>query len=159
MSELDRIIERYGPGLARLAASYEADVALREDLLQEILFAIHRALPGLREHERLGPFVFRIAHNRAVTHIIQRRGEKRQPPPDPDIPDTTPEQRYLAEERSRRLMAAVRRLPLAYRQVVTMVLEEFSYAEIAEALDLSVSNVAVRVNRAKTMLKEMLNEE
>ena len=48
-------------------------------------------------------------------------------------------------------------LPLSYRQVVTLYLEEMSYAEIAEALDISESNVGVRISRAKQMLKEMLS--
>jgi len=71
----------------------------------------------------------------------------------------TPEQLLLADERSRRVADAVRRLPLPYRQVVTLLLEELSYAEIAEALGLSLSNVGVRVNRAKALLKVMLDDE
>jgi RNA polymerase sigma-70 factor (ECF subfamily) len=37
-----------------------------------------------------------------------------------------------------------------------LLLEDMSYKEIAEILDVSVSNVGVRVNRAKTQLKEIL---
>ena len=42
---------------------------------------------------------------------------------------------------------------------MTLLLEELSYAEIAEALDISLSNVGVRVNRAKAQLKAMLDDE
>ena len=65
----------------------------------------------------------------------------------------------MADERSNRVTAAVRRLPLPYRQVMTLLLEELSYGEIAEALDISLSNVGVRVNRAKAQLKAMLDDE
>lgn len=157
MRDFNRIIAAYGPGIARVAASYEADRALREDLTQEISLAIHRALPNLRDEQALAPFVFRIAHNRCVTHVMRQVGERQRAagltPPD-DV--TTPEEQLLAAERSNRLIAAVRRLPLPYLQVMTLLLEELSHAEIAEALGLTRTNVGVRVNRAKAMLRELL---
>lgn len=159
MVELERIISDYGRGLARIAASYEADPALQEDLLQDIPLAIHRALPSLEKPESLAPFVFRIAHNRSVSHVTRQVGSRRQADPRQPVCDTaTPEQSLLADERSRRLVAAIRRLPLPYRQVMTLLLEELSYAEIAEALGLSLSNVGVRVNRAKAQLRIMLDD-
>jgi RNA polymerase sigma-70 factor (ECF subfamily) len=160
MVRLERIIGDYGHGLARVAAAYEADPALQEDLLQEILLAIHRALPSLERTSSLAPFVFRIAHNRASTHVTRQVAAKRGPQAsDTGNEQWTPEQLLLAGERSRRLAAAIRRLPLPYRQVMTLLLEELSYAEIAEALGLSVSNVGVRVNRAKAQLKAILDDE
>lgn len=160
MADLDGIIAAYGSGLARVAASYEADPALQEDLLQDILLAVHRALPSLRREERLAPFVFRIAHNRSVTHVMQQSARRTRAAPHPLEEETeTPEQLLLADERSRRVAAAIRRLPLPYRQVMTLLLEELSYAEIAEALGLSLSNVGVRVNRAKALLKAQLDDE
>ena len=54
MRELEQIIADYGSALARVAASYEADRMLQEDLTQEILIAIHRALPTLADPDRPG---------------------------------------------------------------------------------------------------------
>ena len=157
MTDLEGVIARYGAALTRVAASYEADRALRDDLLQEMLLAIHRALPGLRDPARIGPFVFRIAHNRGVTHVTREHAARRPRGEEADE-QAGPEANLLVRERADRLAAAVRRLPLPYRQVITLVLEELSYAEIAEALGLSVSNVGVRVNRAKAQLKELLGD-
>jgi len=126
-----------------------------------ILLAIHRALPNLRQSESLAPFAFRIAHNRGVTHVARQAGARRAAQRvelDDPIPET-PEEHLLASERANRVTVAVRRLPLPYRQVMTLLLEELSYAEIAEALDISLSNVGVRVNRAKAQLKAMLDDE
>ncbi|MGE3147429.1 MAG: RNA polymerase sigma factor [Pseudorhodoplanes sp.] len=161
MRALEQIIADYGPALGRVAASYEADPMLREDLTQEIFLAIHRALPSLANPDSLAPFVFRIAHNRGVTHVARQVGARRiaeQAELD-DAPPATPEQLLLNDERVSRVTVAVRRLPLPYRQVMTLLLEELSYAEIAEALDISLSNVGVRVNRAKAQLKAMLDDE
>lgn len=154
---LNGILREFGPGLARVAASYEADRGLREDLLQEITLAIHVALPSLRDPQRIAPFVFRIAHNRGVAHVISER--RRRLTPSPETPAAAgPEELLLAADRRDKLLAAVRRLPLPYRQVLTLLLEELSHADIAEALGLTVGNVAVRVNRAKIMIRELLDD-
>lgn len=161
MRSLEQIIAEYGSGVARVAASYEADPMLQEDLTQEILLAVHRALPNLRQSESLAPFVFRIAHNRGVTHVARQAGARRvaQQVEALDAPPETPEEQMLAGERIHRVTTAVRRLSLPYRQVMTLLLEELSYAEIGEALDISLSNVGVRVNRAKAQLKALLDDE
>lgn len=161
MRGLEEIIADHGSGLARVAASYEADRMLREDLVQEILIAIHQALPSLANPERLVPFIFRIAHNRGVTHVARQVGARRadQRAALDAVPPESPEERMISDERANRVADAVRRLPLPYRQVMTLFLEELTYAEIAEALEISVSNVGVRVNRAKAQLKAMLDDE
>ena len=63
------------------------------------------------------------------------------------------------EQWSERLLEAVRRLSLPYRQVMTLILEDMTYEEIAETLGITVTNVGVRVNRAKQQLKVMLGHE
>jgi RNA polymerase sigma factor (sigma-70 family) len=159
MRDISQIVAELGAALARVAASYEADPALQEDLMQEILLAVHRALPNLDDESKLAPFVFRVAHNRAVTHVAKQVAAKRARPDAAEETSAGPEQRLLANERSNRLLAAVRRLPIGQRQVVMLLLEDLSYAEIAEALAISVSNVGVRVNRAKAQLKALLHDE
>lgn len=167
MTDANHIIEQYGAALSRVAASYEADPQWREDLLQEILFAIHRALPSLNEPERLRAFIFRIAHNRGVSHVVrQARLNERETEFDDSaevaaskLGTPGPEQAASAQDRSTQLMMAIRRLKLPYRQVITLVLEDLSYEEIADALGISVSNVGVRINRARNQLKESLSDD
>lgn len=158
MRGLQDVIGAYGRALARVASAYEADQSLQEDLLQDILLAIHGALPALRDPERIAPFIFRIAHNCGVNHVIRRVADKKAPAGGDEGPVPTPEHALLASERSTRLMAAIRRLPLPYRQVMMLVLEELTYPQIAEALGITASNVGVRVNRAKAQLKAILDE-
>ncbi len=54
------------------------------------------------------------------------------------------------------LLAAVQRLPLLYRQPVVLMLEDFSPAEIAALLGLSANVVGVRLNRARGLLRELM---
>lgn len=155
------VLKEFAPALARIAASYERDPALRDELLQEILMAVVSSLPRLKQAGKLRPFLFRIAHNRCLTHVTQRMRERaNQEPLNDHAVDTASHEHSLIErERSHRLLEAIRQLALPYRQVMTLILEDMTYDEIAETLAISVANVGIRVNRAKQQLKVLLNHE
>ena len=123
--------------------------------------AIVSALPRLQDAAKLKPFLFRIAHNRAVRHIQHRVREPRSTVEADDLAAETPshEQALIANERSERLLEAIRDLTLPYRQVMTLLLEDLTYPEIADALGISVENVGIRINRARNQLKEALRNE
>ena len=159
--DFEALLREYEPALRRLAAAYEVDVHEREDLLQDIAFALWRALPSFRGDSSTRTFVYRIAHNRALTHVWRRRPlheplhelEESQLPVDPRArPEDVAAQRHQRE----RLMEAIHSLPVIHRQVITLMLEDFSYTEMAEVLGISENNVAVRLNRAKKALKDAL---
>jgi len=155
---MDGIVAGFGPGLARVASSYERNPALREELLQDMYMALISALPRLRDPKKLRPYIFRIAHNCGVRHVIRRMREKPcEVEPDEIASDApTQEESVINSQRADALLAAVHKLALPYRQVITLVLEDLTYAEIAEALGISEGNVAVRVSRGKLQLRSLL---
>jgi RNA polymerase sigma factor (sigma-70 family) len=71
--DFDRLLAENGPALARLAASYTRTAADRDDLLQEIAIALWRAWPKFRGECSTRTFLFRVAHNRAISHVYRRR--------------------------------------------------------------------------------------
>jgi|CXWL01.1.fsa_nt_gi RNA polymerase sigma-70 factor (ECF subfamily) len=151
---------RDGASLARLAASYELDPALREDLFQEICLAIWRALKTWRGESSVRTFVFRIAHNRAVTHVIKRAGGRTRSLDDLEVEPAaigrSLEERIDLKLRAERLQEAIARLPLGHRQVVLMALEGFKMKEVAEILGITENAVAVRLTKAKKLLRDQL---
>lgn len=155
--EYEQLWRDYGASLGRLASSYESERHAREDLLQEIRLAIWVALPRFRGESSLRTFVFRIAHNRALTHVWRRKRIAASEDSE-DAPDTRdgPETTAIERVNRSRLMDAIRQLPLSFRQVITLSLEDLSHAEIAGVLGISENNVAVRMNRARKLLKEKL---
>ena len=155
------VLTQFSPALARVVASYERDRALRDELLQEVLMAILSSLPRLTHDDKLKPFVFRIAHNRCLSHVAKRMREREHEGTldDPAADTASHEQILIERERSERLLEAVRQLTLPYRQVMTLILEDMSYEEIAETLGITIANVGIRVNRAKQQLKELLSHE
>lgn len=154
----ERIVADHGPLISRIAMSYEADPALREDLVQQIFLAVWQALPSYRAESSLKTFIARIAQNRAISFVTK---QVRQPPlaempelVESDEPD--PEQSAIDASERRMLLEATRRLPLPQRDVIILVLEGFSYAEIAEMLNIAPNALALRMSRAKAALKKIL---
>jgi RNA polymerase sigma-70 factor (ECF subfamily) len=152
----DRLLAENGAALSRLAASYTRTAADRDDLLQEIALAIWRGLAQFRGECSERTFLFRIAHNRAVTHVTRRRRPATVEVM--DVPDSAlnPEAGFAREQQGERLRRAVHGLPLLYRQVVTLMLEGLEYGEIAEVLGISEGNVGARLTRARQMLREAM---
>lgn len=154
--KFDRLLAENGPALTRLAASYTFTPADRDDLVQEIALCIWRGLPQFRGECSERTFLFRIAHNRAITHVTRRRPQASAE--DFDIPDTrpNPEAGLAREQQGESLRRAVHALPLLYKQVVTLMLEGMDYGEIAQVLGISESNVGARLSRARQMLRESM---
>lgn len=152
---------RHGAAVARLARSYGRTREGGEDLLQDIVLALWRAWPSFRQECSERAFVLRVAHNRALTHAWRR------PPPHEPL-EALPEERQpvaggqlaeqavLERERTARLHQAVRALPLNHREVILLMLEDLSHAEMAEVLGITENNVAVRLTRARAALREAL---
>ena len=146
--------------LRRIVCSYEANSARAEELLQEIYLAIWRALPSFRQTSSIHTFVARVATNRALTHVAREMRSPRTAELDPQLAtdDDGPELHLAAATRRSRLIAAVRELPLVYRETAALTLEGFAPREIAETLGLSANAVAIRLSRAKQLLRQSLGE-
>ena len=154
-----RILSEHGDALRRLTFGYERDPSRRQDLEQEILLALWQALPTFANQCAERTFVFRVAHNRAISHIRHWRLRTTDPLDDEDPIVTTeadPEQAASHSQRRAALVAAVRSLPLGLRQVILLLLEGLSHREIGEVLGISEGNVAVRSTRARKALTEAL---
>jgi RNA polymerase sigma-70 factor (ECF subfamily) len=154
----ERVVREYGPSLRRLAAAWERDPVAQDDLLQDILFALWRALPRFRGEASERTFVFRVAMNRALTHRFRRPPSTEPLEAAAHVPDParSPEAEATAVEQRARLLAALQALPLGARQILTLSLEGLPRAEIADVLGITDTNAGVRLSRARRTLQEAL---
>jgi len=157
---IDEVAAQYGSLIKRVAAGYENDHSLLEDLVQDIYVSIWRALPKFRGESSLRTFVARIATNRSVTHVIRAMKVPHGTELSDELQSTCdpPEAQAIAHEQRDRLVSAVRSLPLTYRQTALLTLEGLTASEVACALGLSDNAVYVRMNRAREMLKRIMGE-
>jgi RNA polymerase sigma-70 factor (ECF subfamily) len=156
---LEDQLEGHRTPLFRVACAWSHDRAMADDLVQETLVKALVHAEQLRDADRLRSWLFGIMANCWRDHLRALR-------PDTDIDaldeecfrcDETPEAAYHRGEIVVRVRAAVARLPVGQRQVVTLVdLEEFSYADVAAILDIPIGTVMSRLCRARLALREQL---
>jgi RNA polymerase sigma factor (sigma-70 family) len=142
--------------LHRIARAF-ATGSDQQDLLQELLVTVWRAAPSFRGESAPATFIFRVAHNRALTW---RRGEARR-----RLHDEAYRRLHVEEEPGGdaalldRLYAAIRQLAPLDRSLMLLALEGQSYAEIAALQGLSESNVGARLSRAREKLIQLTEKE
>jgi RNA polymerase sigma-70 factor (ECF subfamily) len=154
----------YEAPLRRLTLSYASEQADREDIYQEILMAIWAALPRFRGDSSERTWVYRIAHNIAISASVRRNRRKRDlssyslSPDMQSVSSFDPEAASLEAERRRLLAEAVRRIIGLDKQIVLLYLEDLSNREIADVVGLSEGAVATRLSRARLTLAEIIKQ-
>lgn len=136
----------------------------RQDLIQELMLALWRAIPAFRAASRPSTFIFRVTHNAALTwkraernyrHRVDSYQQHQGTSPVSDCGSGTEEPADALEL----LYGAIRTLEPLDRSLVLLQLDGVSYAHIAEIHGLSESNVGVRLNRIKHRLTGIIQEK
>ena len=146
----------YGAALERLAWGYEPDPDRRRDLLQEIHLALWRSFENFDARCSLRTWIYRVAHNVAISRIARKR--KVEPvfvtlediaaqPSLQNVEKTADRKKSLA-----RLLALVQGLDLIDRQLMLAYLEDLDAETISQITGLSVANVWTRIHRIKNVL-------
>lgn len=141
--------------LHRIARAFAAG-ADQQDLLQELMLAVWRAAPAFRGESAPATFIFRVAHNRALTW---RRGEARRIWRQREFERLDPGEPAGEDPLLSRLYAAIRQLPPVDRSLLLLSLEGQSYAEIGAVHGLSETNVGARLTRARKKLTDLMESE
>jgi RNA polymerase sigma-70 factor (ECF subfamily) len=125
-----------------------------EDVVQQVFLSVHRALPLFRGESRLSTWIYRIAIRASLEHRARRRPTE---PLDPELPGPSEEEGLVARDAARRLLAAMDRLSVEHRTVLSLfAVEELSHKEIADILGVPEGTVWSRLNSARKRLLEQL---
>jgi RNA polymerase sigma-70 factor (ECF subfamily) len=160
MARQDELYEEasatFSPALERLARGYEADPDKCRDLLQEIHVALWRSFAGFDGKCSLRTWVYRVAHNRAVSHVRWDRTRNSRIVSLEELEAVfEPRNHEAALDRSRaqeRLLSLIHRLPPVDRQIMLLYLEGMDNASIAEIAGTSATNIGTKVHRIKGIL-------
>jgi RNA polymerase sigma-70 factor (ECF subfamily) len=157
------LLRRYVTPLRRLAWAYESDPASREDLFQEIAMALWTALPRFRGDSSERTWIYRVAHNTAISFAAQRRRrdqreESGESTPEPALA-ASQEGDAIEQQRRALLWTAVQALPVADRQVIVLHLEGLSAQDIESVTGLSAGAVATRLTRIRQRLAARMRRD
>ena len=169
--EFKKIFDEYYPTIfqyvTRLVGPNDA-----EDIAQDVFDKINSGLGGFKGKSKLSTWIYRIATNTAidrsrsaaykhakdhvdiegdVDHDLPCVAEDHKPP--------STDQLVIQKEMSECINEYIDNLPSDYKTVIVLSeLEGMANKEIAEILDISLNNVKIRLHRARSKLKAILNE-
>ncbi len=149
------LYNEHAPGIRKLCLGYTGDGAMAEDLLQETFIAVWHNMEKFRGDAKWSTWIFRIAVNTCLSHLRKRNHKmvNMDELPLAGLADET----HQKEQEVQLLYKCVSQLAEADRLIITMVLENKSYPEIAAITDISENNLRVKIHRIKKQLTEIYN--
>ncbi len=160
------LMRRYNQRLYRVQRSYLSDEESLKDTLQTTYIKVFENLSSFRGDALFSTWITRIAINEALRYLNKKNRisklhlieEKRLMTEDKNELFETPEEEAIQNDYKKLLESVVEKLPPKYRSVYIMrEIENMDTRETAECLDITESNVKVRLHRGKQMISELLN--
>jgi len=157
------LIERYKDKILRYARRfmfYSPDDA--EDVVQDVFLKAYVNIKSFNTKKRFSPWLYRIAHNTFINAI---KKQEHQPflffDPDALFPHPIAKDKTDKEINDKQIKATIDRclaeIDAKYREpLILFYLEELSYQEIGDILQIPVSTVGVRIKRAKDKMASIL---
>lgn len=139
-----------------LCYGYTGDEDAANDLMQETFMKVWQNLDKFRNQAMISTWIYRIAVNTCLSWL---RVEKRQAKDEltDNIIETRGEEISEKNEQVALLYKCIAQLEETERIIISMVLDELPYAEIAEISGVSEGNLRVKIHRIKHKLTEIYN--
>ncbi|GHE28416.1 RNA polymerase sigma factor [Sphingobacterium griseoflavum] len=146
--------------LHKICRLYAEDLEAHKDLFQEMVIQLWHSYPKFKGESKFSTWAYRVALNTAISLYRTKKRRVATVELDQSLQNIHYEEyNEVQEEQLRFLYAAVRKLSDIEKALVYMYLEDKDYQEIAETLGISEVNARVKMNRIKTKLKTMLNQQ
>ncbi|MDM1294191.1 sigma-70 family RNA polymerase sigma factor [Sphingobacterium sp. N143] len=155
------IVRRFNPTIYKIGRSYNYNHADTQDLMQECFIDAYRNLAQFENKSSFKTWITRIMLNRCY-HKSQKRSSQNEVVAELDenaipmfsTPNNDTDKVVKRKELALMIEEMLARVPLEYRMVFTLrEINGMDTDETAAILDISRSNVKVRLSRAKTMLR------
>lgn len=149
--QVERILDRYGNNILRLAYSYVHNMSDAEDILQDTLLRFLKHMPKFENNAHEKAWLLRVAANLSKNKIEYNR-----------VRDTDELSETLAAQEQEDLSfvwEAVKELPEAYREIIHLYYYEgYSTAQVADILGKKETTVRSGLRRGRDQLKGILKE-
>ena len=159
------LMKRYSPKLFRYGKKFLSSDDNIEDSVQDVFIKTYQNINSFNVSQRFSPWIYRIAHNTYINAIKkQNRGPLYLFDFDTLMSHTFVEEDPAVKEREQKEVKEIVEKGLSeidpkYREILVLYyIEDFSYKEIAEILEVPPGTVGVRIMRAKQILKEKYKE-
>ena len=157
---LERLVGIYSDPLIRYIYCYVENSAEAEDIMEDTIVTLIVKRKRLNDDSSLKAYLYKIARNRAISHLRKRRGDV----PLSDVENVLIggdlETVYFRRARNNAVYIAMQALPEQYRELLQLTyFEGFSLQTVAQITKKSMKQVYNLHTRAKQALKELLIKE
>lgn len=146
-------------------------VSLRKELSEEVedicMDTFNKAFMNIASYDekyKFSTWLYRIALN-CLTDFLRRSRNAISDASTSDngevgnvLSPDTPEENLIVSQQIEKTMKAIDRLPDIYKDVMLLYIEGYALDDIADELEISLSNTKVRVKRGKDLLAETLKD-
>ncbi len=164
----EAIVSRYKNPLFNFVFRFLGDRDATSDVVQETFIKVYRNKDSYKTFAKFSTWIYTIAGNLAKTEL-QRRKRKNQisinswgeDEETMDLPDGGPLPDRLVDSgiKNKMIQEALLKLPEVYREMIILRdIQEMSYEEIAEMMDISIGTVKSRINRGRAQLQDLLRD-
>ena len=151
-----RQVQANGGIIQKICRLYGETRPDREDLFQEIVVQLWKALPTFRGQSKFSTWMYRVALNTAISDF--RKKKRKLPLSESEIDSLEIKSESgdgSEEEKLNRLYDAISRLQEIDKAIVMLYLEDRSYEEMEEILGINTNNLRVKMNRIKEKLRQL----
>jgi RNA polymerase sigma-70 factor (ECF subfamily) len=138
--------------LFKIVRAYAFTVTDRDDLFQEITIQVWHSIPTFRQESSVTTWLYRISLNTAIKWTRKERKHYEAKDPLDTVQHILQENKILADDRLVWLYEEISRLDKIDRSIALLLLEGFSYKEMAAIIGITESNIGVKINRIKKQL-------
>ena len=161
METLRDIWGELGTRLRRFVGSRVNDPHVADDITQDVMLKVQTQLDALPPEDKLPAWVFAVARNAVIDHYRARavRDHADIDDVEPVADDSGVEQQAALRELTPCLLRMVEQLPEPYREALKLAdFEGLGQQEVADRAGISLSGAKSRVQRARQMLREMVED-
>lgn len=155
--EFLKIISAYQGIIHKVNLIYFKSDADKQDNFQEIVYQLWRSFLSLKDKTKLASWIYAVAINTSISKI---RKDSRFVFTD-EMPEILSAETFSDMEQPvnyQNLLDALQKLNEIDRSMMLLYMEDYSYDDIAGIMGISVSNVGVKIYRAKKQLEKILKD-
>lgn len=150
-----QLVRQHERIIYKLVNVYAVDEEEKRDLIQEILYQAWKGYAGFEGRSAFSTWLYRLSLNTIFTF---RRKETRNASRDvAAVSEPWEQEQANSSIEAKMLLKAIRELPELDRALISLHLDGYAHAEIADMVGLTENNVRVRVHRIKKHLITTLN--
>ena len=162
------LVNRYRDRLMNFVYRFTSDSEQSEDIVQETLIKLYTHKHYYKKIAKFSTWIYTIAANYAKTELRKKKNRKitnlsqmSSDEKDYDLPSVQPDTDQLIENEylEKRIQSAINTLPLHFKTVIVLRdVQELSYDEISNIVEVPLGTVKSRINRARLQLQKELKD-